>query len=72
MTCPYEDCLLGVEAWKIENNTDPAICKAILLMLEDWDPTQPFVTFSNPQTLWIAQAQDKIGWLHTIWKARIQ
>jgi hypothetical protein len=72
MTCPHEDCadiwhqsLLGLEAWMIENDTDPSICKAIMLTLEDRDPTQSFATFSNPRTLHAAQAQDQIGWLFT-------
>jgi hypothetical protein len=50
----------------IENDTDPAICESILLTLENWDPTHSFATFSNPRTLRAAQAQDKIGWLHTM------
>ena len=73
MTCPNEDCsdtwhqsLLGLEAWMIENDTDPAICEALLLTLEDRDPTKSFATFSNPRTLQAAQAQDQIGWLHTL------
>jgi hypothetical protein len=49
----------------IENDTDPAICEALLLTLEDRDPTKSFATFSNPRTLRAAQAQDQIGWLHT-------
>jgi hypothetical protein len=49
----------------IETDTDPAICEAILLTLEDRDPTKSFATFSNPRTLRAAQAQDQIGWLHT-------
>jgi hypothetical protein len=72
MTCPNEDCLdtwhqslLGLEAWMIENDMDPAICEVILLTLEDWDPTKSFATFSNPRTFRAAQAQDQIGWLHT-------
>jgi hypothetical protein len=72
MTCPSEDCsetwhqsLLGLEAWMIETDTDPAICEVILLTLEDRDPTKSFATFSNPRTLRAAQAQDQIGWLHT-------
>jgi hypothetical protein len=48
----------------LDHDTDPAICEAILLTLEDWDPTQSFVTFSNLRTLRAAQAQDNIGWLH--------
>jgi hypothetical protein len=46
MMCPHEDSsetwhqsLLGLEAWMIDNDTDPAICEAILLTLEDRDPT---------------------------------
>jgi hypothetical protein len=72
MTCPSEDCLetwhqslLGLGAWVIETDTDPAICEAILLTLEDQDPTKSFATFSNPRTLRAAQAKDWIGWLHT-------
>jgi hypothetical protein len=72
MTCPNEDCsdtwhqsLLGLEAWMIENDTDPAICKAILLTVEDRDATKSFATFSDPRTFRAAQAQDRIGWLHT-------
>jgi hypothetical protein len=49
----------------VENDMDPAMCEAILLTPEDWDPTVAFATFSNPWTFQAAQAQDQIGWLHT-------
>jgi hypothetical protein len=72
MTCPHADStdtwhqsLLGLEAWLLENDTDPAICKSIILTLDTRDPTHSFTNFSNPRTLRAAQAQDRIGWIHT-------
>jgi hypothetical protein len=72
MTCPHEDCaetwhqsLLGLESWMMDNDTDPDIRESILLTLDTRDPTSSFTTFSNPRTLGAAQAQDRIGWLHT-------
>ena len=49
----------------MDNDTDPNICEAILLTLDTRDPTCSFTTFSNPRTICAAQAQDRIGWLHT-------
>jgi hypothetical protein len=72
MTCPHEDSaetwhqsLLGLEAWMIENETDPAIREALLLTLDTRDPNHSFTSFSDPHTLRAAQAQDRIGWIHT-------
>jgi hypothetical protein len=72
LTCPHPDCfdtwqdsLLGLEAWMTKMDTDPAIMECILLSLETRDPTQSFAAFSSPHTLQAAQAQDRIGWLHT-------
>jgi hypothetical protein len=72
LTCPHPDCkdtwrdsLLGLEAWMIDMDTDPAIQECILLTLETRNPEQSFTTYSNPHTLQAAAAQDRIGWLHT-------
>jgi hypothetical protein len=72
LTCPHPDCydtwqdsLLGLEAWMMETDTDPAIMECILLSLETRNPNQLFTAFSNPRTLQASQAQDRIGWLHT-------
>jgi len=46
-------------------DTDPGIMECILLGLETRDPTQLFAEYSQPHTLQAAQAQDRIGWLHT-------
>jgi hypothetical protein len=72
MTCPQADCaeawhqsLLGLETWMIENDTDPDICASLILTLDTRDPSHSFTHFSNPRTLHVAQAQDRIGWIHT-------
>jgi hypothetical protein len=49
----------------IENETDPAIREALLLTLDTRDPNHSFTLFSDPHTLRAAQAQDRIGWIHT-------
>ena len=72
LTCPHEDCaetwqnsLLGLEAWMIETDTAPAIRDCLLPMLATRNPAQSFAHFSLPMALRAAQAQDKIGWMHT-------
>jgi hypothetical protein len=72
LTCPHPSCadawhdsLLGLEAWMIDADTDPAIRECIILGLDARNPAQSFTDFSNPRTLMAAQAQDRIGWMHT-------
>ena len=72
LTCPHQDCedtwqdsMLGLEAWMIDVDTDPAIRECILLTLETRNPMQSFTIYSNPRTLQAAEAQDRIGWVHT-------
>ena len=49
----------------IDVDTDPAIRECILLTLETRNPMQSFTIYSNPRTLQAAEAQDRIGWVHT-------
>jgi hypothetical protein len=72
LTCPHEDCaetwqnlLLGLEAWMIETDTAPAIRDCLLPTLATRNPAQSLAHFSLPMALRAAQAQDKIGWMHT-------
>jgi hypothetical protein len=73
LICPHPDCydtwqdsFLGLEAWMTEADTDPTIMECILLSLETRNPNQLFTAFRNPRTLQASQAQDRIGWLHTM------
>jgi hypothetical protein len=72
LTCPHPTCsdawhesLLGLEAWMIDADTDPAIRECIILGLDTRNPAQPFTGFCNTRTLQAAQSQDRIGWMNT-------
>jgi hypothetical protein len=56
---------LGLEAWLIDADTDPAIRECIILGLDTRNPAQLFTAFGNHRTLQAAQAQDRIGWMNT-------
>jgi hypothetical protein len=72
LTCPHADCattwqnsLLGLEAWMLETDMAPAISDCLLQTLATRNLTQLFTAFCMPTALRAAQAQDRIGWLHT-------
>ena len=49
----------------LETDTAPAISDCLLQTLATRNPTQLFTAFCMPTVLRAAQAQDRIGWLHT-------